>query len=249
MKFKTHGLVIYEKPAGETDRYVSILTKDRGVIHAFVRGAYNLKSPKSAATRLLCYSDFIIYEGKGNCIVDSAESKEMFIALRKDIVKTALAQYFCQLCYELCSDNAYAGSYLRTVLNSLYMLCKGDKELSLIKAVFELRMLALSGYMPDLKCCKVCGKFEDEEMRFSPDEGCLYCGDCLDNMDNYGIKTGLGATAAMRHAIYADDKKIFAFNLSGKSLEVFANAAESYTVRKTEKRLPTLDFYKTLSTP
>ena len=248
MKFKTDGLVIYETAVGETDRYISILTK-KGVVRAFVRGAYNIKNPKSAATRLLCYSDFVIYEGKESYTVDSAESKEMFIGLRKDVVKMSLAQYFCQLCYELCSGEGYSGAYLKTILNSLYILCKGSKDDRLVKAVFELRMLAEAGYMPDLKCCKVCGKFEDENMIFTPDEDCIYCPDCAQASKYKGIKTGLGATAAMRHAIYADDKQIFGFNLSKEAIGVFSHAAEEYTIKKTEKRLPTLDFYKTMAMP
>ena len=246
MKFKTDGLVIFETAVGETDRYISILTK-KGVVRAFVRGAYNIKNPKSAATRLLCYSDFVIYEGKESFTVDTAESKEMFIGLRKDIVKMSLAQYFCQLCYELCSDEGYSGAYLKTMLNSLYMLCKGNKDETLIKAVFELRMLAEAGYMPDLKCCKGCGKFEDENMMFVPDEDCIYCSDCAQASKYKSIKTGLGVTAAMRHAIYADDRQIFAFNLSKPSINILSLAAEDYTLKKTEKKLPTLDFYKTMA--
>ena len=56
MKFRTEGLIIKEQNIGEQDKLIHALTKTNGVIKAFVRGAKNVKSGKSAATSLLSYS-------------------------------------------------------------------------------------------------------------------------------------------------------------------------------------------------
>ena len=247
MKFKTDGLIIFESAYGDKDRYVSVLTRKKGVIRAVVKGAFNLKSQKSSATRLLCYSDFIVYENGERYYIDSAESKEMFVGLRNDVVKMSLAQYFCQLCYELCPSDAFSEGFLRTMLNSLYVLANGNKPNNLVKAVFEMRMLALAGYMPDLTCCKGCGEFENEKMLFVPQEDCIYCEKCRDMARHRSVCTGLSVTAALRHSIYAEDKKIFSFSLSEEALNTFSSCAEDYLISKIEKKLPTLDFYKTIS--
>ena len=97
MKFTTDGLIINEMPLMENDRVVTVLTPKRGIIRAFVKGVGNIKSQKSLSTRLLCFSELVIYEGRDKFFIDSADSKEMFIPLRLDIIKMSLAQYFCQL--------------------------------------------------------------------------------------------------------------------------------------------------------
>lgn len=247
MKFNTDGLIIYESPLGEKDRIVTVLTRTHGVIRGFVRNATNIKSSKSAATRLLCYSDISVYESKDKYIIDSAESKEMFIPLRNDVVKMSLAQYFCQLCFELCPTEVTADEFLQLMLNSLFILCRGDKPCDLVKSVFELRLLSLAGYMPDLLCCSDCGKFEDKNMYFIPHKSTIMCGECNKKEGYKSIKTGLGITAAMRHAIYAEPKKIFSFNLSSESLKRLSNITEEYLKEKIGKSLPTLEFYKVMS--
>ena len=80
MKFKTDGLIIYESAFGDKDRYVSVLTRKKGVIRAVVKGAFNLKSQKSSATRLMCYSDFIVYENREK----SKSLKEFIISFGGD---------------------------------------------------------------------------------------------------------------------------------------------------------------------
>ena len=54
MQVKTQGLIIREQTVGESDRLVTVLTRDAGVVRAFARRAKNLKDSKSAATQLLC---------------------------------------------------------------------------------------------------------------------------------------------------------------------------------------------------
>ena len=49
MQVKTQGLIIREQTVGESDRLVTVLTRDAGVVRAFARRAKNLKDSKSAA--------------------------------------------------------------------------------------------------------------------------------------------------------------------------------------------------------
>lgn len=64
MLIETDGLVIREKAVGESDRLVTVLTREEGVLRAFARRAKSLKDTKNAGTGLLCYSRFVIYKGK-----------------------------------------------------------------------------------------------------------------------------------------------------------------------------------------
>ena len=97
MLLKTDGVVIREKGTGESDRFVTLLTRDYGVLHAFARGAKSLKSEKQSGTQLFAYADFTVSRGKDAFIVTEARAREVFYKLRENVEHLALAQYFCEL--------------------------------------------------------------------------------------------------------------------------------------------------------
>ena len=246
VQIKTEGLIIREQTVGESDRLVWVLTRDEGVVRAFARRAKSLKDSKNSATGLLCYSRLNLYQGKDKYIINDAFPIEVFFGLRQDIVRLALAQYFCSLAAEVVPDGVESGEYLRLVLNALHFLCEGTRPPELLKPIVELRMLSLAGYMPDLICCAQCGAYEAEKMFFKIDRGMIYCQDCyLNNGDPCAILSGAALTA-MRHIIYSDFEKIFSFSLTGLSLKELSAAVEAYTVHILQKRPKTLDFYESL---
>lgn len=244
MKFSTDGLVIREQNIKEQDKVITILTRSNGVITAFVHGAKSIKSPKSAASSLLTYSRFVIFKNREHYIIDEGNAQEVFMPLRRDVEKLALAQYFCELLSELAPQEDAAENHLRLALNALHFLSRGDRSPTVIKSAFELRLLSLSGYMPDLICCSSCGCYEHEQMNFIPETGILLCGDCVEACNHQRILTGLGVTHALRHCIYSDFKKLFAFNLSEESLTMLEYAIEKYISLHINRNFKTLNFYK-----
>lgn len=179
MIIKTDGIVIREQTTGEKDRLVTLLTRELGVIRAFVNGGRSPKNKNVAATGLLCYSRLSIDKSqKGVYSVREATVSETFFSLREDIVRLSLAQYFAELAFELAPREEPSDEFLRLLLNAVYLAAKGKKDESLVKAAAELRMLSLSGYMPSLVACDVCGEYESETMFFSVNSGKLYCNRC-----------------------------------------------------------------------
>lgn len=247
MKVTTQGLIIREQVVGESDRLVTVLTRDEGVVRAFARRAKNLKDSKNAATGLLCYSRLNLWKGRDKYMINDAFPIEVFFGLREDILRLALAQYFCELSVELVPDGAESGDYLRLVLNALHFLSKGSRPEAQLKAIVELRMLSLSGYMPDLVCCAACGAYEAERMYFKVNRGTIYCKDCYLSKGDPFVVLSPAALTAMRHIIYSDFEKIFSFGVSPGAQKELSAAAEAYTVHTLQKRPKTLDFYNSLA--
>jgi DNA repair protein RecO (recombination protein O) len=247
MQINTDGLVIREQTVGESDRLVTLLTRDAGIIKAFARQAKNIKNSKTSATGLLCYSSFSIYKGKEKCMIDEARPKELFFGLRDDIGRLALAQYFCELAGVLAPEEAPAEEYLRLILNALFFLSKNARPQLLLKAVVEMRMLSFSGYMPDLLYCRDCGCYEAERMFFFPDQGMLLCGNCGSSRQEASISLSRGELTALRHTVYADFDKLFSFQLPAEGLKRLAMASESYMMHTLQRRFATLDFYRQMA--
>lgn len=246
MQLTTDGIILSDYKTND-DRILTILTRDHGVITAFANGANKLSAKLSATTELLCYSRLVIFSNRGRNVVDSADSLNIFFKIRSDLEKLSLASYFAELSKELAPKNEPADMQLRVLLNCLSFIENEKRDSRLLKALLELRLLTLAGYMPQLVGCRECGSFDADKMLFFPLHGELLCGDCATEEDKHqGIYISPGVLAAMRHIIYAPPEKLFSFTLSTQGLDLLAHISEKYLKAQLERTLPTLEFWKSL---
>ncbi|MCH5320953.1 MAG: DNA repair protein RecO [Eubacterium sp.] len=237
----TKGLVIREQTIGESDRLVTLLTADYGLVRAFVRGAKQMKNRLASSTSLFAYSDFTLYRGRDAFVVDNASPVEVFFDLRKDIERLAIAQYFAQLAYELGEEEQPSAEMLSVLLNSLHLLCNSSKDMRVIKSAVEFRLLSLGGYMPNILACANCSTYETDMMFFDTLDGCIYCENC----GKVGaIPCPKNVITAIRFICLTEPKKIFSFSLSENNLDLLSDISEKYLLSRIQKKLPTLEFYK-----
>ncbi len=205
MKFRTEGLIIKEQNIGEQDKLIHALTKTNGVIKAFVRGAKNVKSGKSAATSLLSYSMLTVHPGRDSYSISDARTLRVFSRLRQDVKKMCLAQYFCELALTICPREKSAEKYLSLMLNSLYLLNEDKRPAELIKPCLEMRLAAMSGYLPDLIMCRSCGVYTAPSMWFFPRTGAIECSRCRAvplGQDAEKDRLSLGFCESMGHSAH-----------------------------------------------
>ena len=247
MQIATTGLVLRQVKVGEADRILTILTPDLGVISASARGSLRMKSPLFSATGLFCYSEFSLSSGRSHFFVDAAQIKKVFHGVSATVEGMALASYMAEIAMELSPTPAEgeADAQLRLLLNCLYLIGECRYPWRQLKAVYELRALSKAGYMPDLRMCAGCGKYEGGEFYLDPVGGLLLCADCAEkahhitNLDN-------GALYALRHICLAEDKKLFGFKISPESLQELSRTSEQYTLAHLEHGLKSLDFLKSV---
>ena len=175
--WKPTGLVIREQNIGESDRLITLLTRQKESSEPLSVEQGVLRAPMRGQLSFLLFSISYLY-GKRKNVIDEAEPINVFFDLRKSVEALDFRTVFCrtQRCFG--SEEDEAEEILRTVLNALYLLCKGTKPQKQIKAVTELRLLCAAGYMPDLICCEKCGAFETPTMYFDCRKPVLYCQNC-----------------------------------------------------------------------
>jgi DNA repair protein RecO (recombination protein O) len=179
MRTNTDGLILKEQNIGEKDKLVTVLTRHNGLVRAFVRGAKSVKNRKNSSTGMFCYSKISLYKNKETYIIDEAEPIELFFELRTDLEKLTLAQYFAEIIISLVQEDEPAEDYLRLILNSLYFLANSKLPNEQIKAITELRIMCIAGFMPDLTACERCGAEETHTMYFDIEDGIIYCENCV----------------------------------------------------------------------
>ena len=142
--------------------------------------------------------------------------QEVFFGLRGEIEALSLAQYFCELAEVVAPEGTESEEALRLLLNALYFLSRKARPRLLLKAITEMRLLSLSGYMPDLVGCRRCGTYESPHMAFLPRSGQICCETCFHTPEE-GKEPAVwltpGAMMGLRHTIYAEFQKLFAFTL------------------------------------
>ncbi len=243
----TDALIIRENNnIGEADRFVTALTRELGVVRASARGARNIKSRNSSATQLLSYSRLGLRRGRDKYIIADAKPITVFFGIRSDIEKLALAQYFCELVGVLAPQEEPAEDFLRLMLNALHFLADNSRSPKLIKAVLELRLLGMAGFMPDLTACAECSTFQGS-MWFLPEQGRIVCGSCSPRhpiQNCYQIS--INVLSAMRHILYSEFEKCFSFTMSDEGLSQLVVYTENYMHTQLGRGFKTLDFYNKL---
>ncbi len=228
-------------------KLLTILTEKNGVVTCFARNDKMNSAKFSAAACNLSYSQFTFYKSRSGYNLDDVTSLHMFFGLTGDMVKLFLVYYLDDLMKYIVMEEEESPEYLRLMLNTLYVLSESDKPVLLIKAVFELRVMAEAGYMPDVVACKGCGAYEAEDVYFDLDRSCIWCPDCYSGGN--AVKIGRGTLFGLRTALFADPKRIFSFTLSKEGIAQLATLAEKYIIIMTEKEFDSLENFKMINEP
>lgn len=245
MRTNTDGVILKEQNIGEKDKLVTVLTRHNGLVRAFVRGAKSYKNRKCSSTGMFCYSKLSLYKTKDSYIIDEAEPIETFFGLREDLERISLAQYFSELIMILVQEEEPAEEYLRLMLNSLHFLSKGIMPIEQIKAITELRLMCIAGYMPNLIACERCGEYETDTMYFSVEDGLLYCDNCMSSDAMFHLDIGL--VKALRHIAFSEFDKIYSFKMEDYALPDLSYITEKYLLAQLQRTFKTLDFYKDIT--
>lgn len=240
----TKGIVLRETETKETDKILTVLTAEQGRLSVVARGARRKNSPVAASCQLLAWSELVLYERHGWLLLSEASPLELWPRVRQDVVLLSLASYLAELTEAVTGEGEEAGEPLRLLLNALYALDTLQKPPELVRAAFELKLLAVSGYEPLVSSCAVCGKTAPAEPMFDPREGVTLCRSCAGSAARGLLPLDPGSLAAMRHVLGSDSKRMLAFALNGETMGRFSRACESFARVQLERDFRTLDFYK-----
>lgn len=148
------GMVVSSMPIGEYDRRLEILTADLGRISAFARGARKPSSSLVSVSRPFAFGEFSLYRGKNSYSLSSAKISNYFEDISKDIVKTYYGFYFLELASYFTREANPAKEELILLYRSLKALISEKFDDRLVRAVYELKLISLSGYAPDAEYLK-----------------------------------------------------------------------------------------------
>ncbi|MEE0945465.1 MAG: DNA repair protein RecO [Acutalibacteraceae bacterium] len=227
---------------GENDKLLTLLTRDYGIIRAFSSGSKKIGNKKLSSSTLLSYANFSFVKVGDTYKIFEAVPIDSFFEVGADIVYLSVAQYFCELASVVSPIENEANDFLRLFLNSLHYLTRTSKNPFMVKAVTELRVAVMSGYMPSLIACEECALYEDDIMYFSIGSGKLFCKKCINDKNSVPIDRTV--LSAMRHIVFSEFEKIYSFEIPDDKSKYLSDVTERYIAFQTEHNFKTLDFLK-----
>lgn len=184
--YPARGVVLRTRAIGEKDRVLVLLTEERGKISAAARGARNPKSKLAAAAQAFTLAKFLIAKGRSLDIVSQVEIENAHTHIAGDLIKTAWASYFCEMCDAL-PEEMPDPELFELLIVSLSTLdgAAGNDAAEIIGRWFEAKYLAHLGYAPILGRCVACdtkisiaAEETGKAVAFSPALGGTLCHSC-----------------------------------------------------------------------
>ncbi len=148
--FSVTGMILKAEPFGEFDRRVVILTRERGKIAAFAKGARKQGSRLLASTNPFCFGEFKLYEGRTSYSISEASISNYFEQFREDFEGACYGMYFLEVMDYYTRENNDEMNMLKLLYQTLRAVCHKGLDNRLIRYIFEIKALALNGEYPGL---------------------------------------------------------------------------------------------------
>lgn len=242
------GVVISAMPIGEYDKRIVLLTRERGKISAFARGARRVNSPFMAAAEPFVFGNFTLYEGRTSYNLNQVNVTHHFMELATMQPGIYYGYYFL----ELADYFGKEGTDEREMMNLLYVTVKAlmnpHVEDALVRCIFELRTMAEQGYCPELVSCENCSKDElsETEVFFSQENHGIVCQSCAVGVRD-AVRISGAALYAMRYIVSAPMGKLYTFSVSSQVLAELERIIHTYTEKNTDRKFKSLEILKVMS--
>lgn len=244
-QIKVTGMVISSSPIGENDKRIVLLTKERGKISAFVRGARRPGNHLMAASDSFAFGSFFMIPGKESFTMVGADITNYFRELAMDVYKTYSAYYFLELAEYYAVENQGAAEMLNLIYAAFKALLNEHINDRLVRYVFELKMLVLNGEYPDFFACRSCGS-KEKLSGFSTFMDGVVCKDCKEHQKDV-IDISESTLYTLQYVVCTELVKLYTFKVSDEVLQELKMVMGRCMHMYVDKKMNSLDILETIS--
>ena len=156
-QFKATGIILKGKTFKETDRLITILTTDYGLITALAPGAKKHKSRLRGRTELFVINEFVLIKGRSLDKIIQAETIYTYPGLSQDLGRLAAAQYLAELATYIAVDQQPQADLYELLTEHLRRIEKLPSQINvypyIVQGIFHL--LAIAGIAPQVHACSL----------------------------------------------------------------------------------------------
>jgi DNA repair protein RecO (recombination protein O) len=176
--YQTEAIIIKKTKLGEADSILTLYTPHLGKIQGFARSLRKPRSKLAGHLELLTHSQVSLARGRNLDTITGSQTINGFLPLKSDLWLTSCALYAIELVDQFTAEGEENHQLFRLLLDIMASLCQeGDRELAL--RFFELHLLDIVGYRPQLHECVSChSSLEPITNSFCSRAGGVLCPDC-----------------------------------------------------------------------
>lgn len=250
------GMVLSAMPVGDYDKRLVILTKENGKISAFAKGARKPNSALLACCQPFAFGEFTLYAGRTSYNIMSVEISNYFGELRDDFAGLCYGFYFCEFADYLTKENNDEKDILKLLYQTMRALVKKTIDPVLIRAIYELKIMALGGEAPQVFGCVKCkgnSAFDNpielqntlEHYCFSARCGGILCEACK-GQDKSAIRINTSTLYTMQYIISKEIEKLYTFKVTEEVLKELNRCIKQYLECYVGHEFKSLEMLKNL---
>jgi len=243
------GIVIKEKPYNDSDKVITILTKNDGLIQVYAKFARKPGKNMLVSTSIMAFSEFEIsvIQNKGT-FLNAASLIEGFSGLKNDVLILTYCSHILELVSDSMVDEVSSEEVYKLLLYSLYKLTKDNTDIEFVIHVFELKLLFILGFMPILEHCLKCSTPVEEtanKICFDCSAGGVVCRNGVCSTDRNKIHfISVPVLNSLMYISQTTIEKLYSFSLASKYSKELYKLATDYLCEKYEKCYTKLDLLK-----
>src|SRR5690606_16662825 len=146
---KLEGIVIRTTDYGESNKIITLFTREAGKIAGMARGAKKPSSRLAGVSQLFTYGYFLIQGNRGLGTIQQGEMISSYRSIREDIFKTAYASYILELIDKGTGENE-SNPFLFELLSQTLQYINEDFDADIVTNIFEMKMLNVLGLYPEM---------------------------------------------------------------------------------------------------
>jgi len=176
--YRTQAIVLGHIEYGEADRILTLFTYQRGKITAIAKGVRKIRSHKAGHLEPFTNVNLFLAKGRNLDIITQAETVNPHMGLREDLERVAFASYVVEVLDRFTFEEGQNVAMFRLLEETLTRL-DTQSNLETVVHFYEMRLLELLGFRPQLFECIDCGEaILPQDQFFTPLDGGAVCPKC-----------------------------------------------------------------------
>jgi DNA repair protein RecO (recombination protein O) len=208
--FRVEAIVLRHSDWGEADRLLTMFTREMGKLRAVAKGVRKLRSRKAGHLEPLTRVSLLLARARDLPIVTQADTLAANSSLKEDLLLLGYASYVVELLDRFTFEEGENRPLYRLLTDTLERLSAGHEPAYVLR-FYELRLLDLMGFRPQLFQCAICeSEIVAEDQFFSPEHGGVLCPRC-------GIETASARPISLNTLKYLRHYQRSSFSEAGRA--------------------------------
>jgi DNA repair protein RecO (recombination protein O) len=176
--YRCEAIVLGRMDLGEADRILTLYSRQHGKLRVIAKGARRPLSRLGPHLEYFSRSQLMLARGRDLDVVTGAETEDAHLAIRDDLEAFGHASHMVELLNRLTEDRQENVAVFELLSSSLRLLADGVDAFHVTRH-FELALLVLLGYRPELYHCIDCrANLTPAPHQFASGQGGFLCDSC-----------------------------------------------------------------------